>query len=87
MFVLFTFLFEAAAWKDTQPFESMTTRDPAKLRLIGVVSWYQFQPAFLIFNFTPLSSRGLGHLVFIQKIAGSNPASGTKYNQKLLDFF
>jgi hypothetical protein len=22
----------------------MTTRDPAKLRLIGVVSWYQFQP-------------------------------------------
>ena len=43
MFVLFTFLFEAAAWKDTQPFESMTTRDPAKLRLIGVVSWYQFQ--------------------------------------------
>lgn len=32
---------------DTQPFESMTTRDPAKLQLIGVVSWYQFQPAFL----------------------------------------
>jgi hypothetical protein len=26
----------------------MTTRDPAKLRLIGVVSWYQIQPAFLI---------------------------------------
>ena len=37
---------------DTQPFESMTTRDPAKLRLIGVVSWYQFQPAS--FNFGPL---------------------------------
>jgi hypothetical protein len=53
MFVLFTFLFEAAAWKDTQPFESMTTRDPAKLRLIGVVSWYQFQP---VLYFWPYSS-------------------------------
>jgi hypothetical protein len=81
MFVLLHLFLEAAVWMDTQPFESMTTRDPAKLRLIGVVSWYQFQSAFLIFNFTPLSSRGLGHLVFIQKIAGSNPASGTKYNK------
>ena len=34
---------------------------------------------FVLFNFTPLSSRGLGHLVFIQKIAGSNPASGTNF--------
>jgi hypothetical protein len=42
------FFLEAAVWMDTQPFESMTTRDPAKLRLIGVVSWYQFQSAFLI---------------------------------------
>ena len=49
---------------DTQPFESMTTRDPAELRLIGVVSWCQFQPAF--FNFGPIVYR-LEHSVFIRK--------------------
>jgi hypothetical protein len=32
MFVLLHLFLEAAVWMDTQPFESMTTRDPAKLR-------------------------------------------------------
>ena len=47
------YLIKAAAWKDTQPFESMAIRDPAKLQLIGVASWYQSQPAF---QFRPYSS-------------------------------
>ena len=59
IFVLFTFYLEAAAWKDTQPFESMTTRDPAKLRLIGVVSWYQFQPVLYFWPYS-LSVRTFG---------------------------